>query len=585
MTALQYDKLISSYIPLPICIINKQGKVLSASERISDVFIYDRIVDSDIFTLTGVKTADLWESLVNKTYPIIRRNDKFFKMVSQEINYDDEVLLSILFNDVTTLEDLKERYNNERICIAKIEVDNYDELVANMTVEERLSLPNEIDKIIRKWAELGNASITRNENNSYALAFGQVFLSKMTELKFSILDEVRALDTGADFPASLSIGVGAGGKTPAETEEYADAALDLALGRGGDQAVVKRNKKIEYFGGTLQTVEKRNKGKSRIVGHALKQLIDQSKKIFIMGHTNPDMDCFGASLGIMRLCALYDVEPYIVIDNYKEALQVIFKQARESDEYRFISSEKAKALADKESLLIVLDTHRPSMVQCPELLDICERVVVIDHHRRVEDFIENPVLAYMESYASSTCELVTEILQYMTSKKTLIKLEAEALMAGMTIDTNGFTVKAGVRTFEAAAWLRRQGADPTEVSRFFQEDIESFEIKSKALAEARFYDNGIVVSVCSRPHPDEQVICAQVANQLLGIRGVKASFVAGINGDGRTVLSARSLGEINVQTVMEKFNGGGHLTTAAAQVDIPPCEAIERVLEIMEVEQ
>ena len=210
-----------------------------------------------------------------------------------------------------------------------------------------------------------------------------------------------------------------------------------------------------------------------------------------MGHSNPDMDCFGAALGVMRLCALREIEPYIVIDNYKEALQVIFKQAKESDEYRFINSEKAKSLADKDSLLIVLDTHRPSMVECPELLEICERVVVIDHHRRVEEFIENPVLAYMESYASSTSELVTEILQYMTSKKTLIKLEAEALLAGITIDTNGFTVKAGVRTFEAAAWLRRQGADPTEVSRFFQEDLESFEIKAKALAEAHFYEEGM----------------------------------------------------------------------------------------------
>ena len=469
------------------------------------------------------------------------------------------------------------------MCVAKIQVDNYDELMADMAAQERQSLTNSIDRIIRRWAERASASINEIDNNIYVITFEQYFLEKLKSLKFSILDEVRSLETSADFPASLSIGVGVGGRNPAETEEYADAALDLALGRGGDQAVVKKNRKIEYFGGTLQTVEKRNKGKSRIVGHALKQLIDQSKKIFIMGHSNPDMDCFGAALGVMRLCALREIEPYIVIDNYKEALQVIFKQAKESEEYRFINSEKAKSLADKDSLLIVLDTHRPSMVECPELLEICERVVVIDHHRRVEEFIENPVLAYMESYASSTSELVTEILQYMTSKKTLIKLEAEALLAGITIDTNGFTVKAGVRTFEAAAWLRRQGADPTEVSRFFQEDLESFEIKAKALAEAHFYEEGIVVSICSRRHPDEQVICAQVADQLLTVRGVKASFVAGINGEGRTVISARSLGEINVQTVMERFNGGGHLTTAAAQVDMPPGEAIRKVLEIMEV--
>lgn len=587
MAPLSSEKVISSYVPLPICIINRQGKVLSASDKINEVFIYDEIVDSDIFTLTGIKAAELYESVENEQYASIRRNEKIFKLIPKVIEKDngEEALLSVLFNDVTTLEELKERYNDEKMCLAKVQVDNYDELVADMTAQERQTLTNSIDAIIRKWAEKADASVNEIDNNNYIIAFENYFLEKLIAVKFSILDEVRGLETSSDFPASLSIGVGAGGKTPAETEEYADAALDLALGRGGDQAVVKRNRKIEYFGGTLQTVEKRNKGKSRIVGHALKQLIDQSKKIFIMGHTNPDMDCFGAALGVMRLCALREVEPYIVIDNYKEALQVIFKQAKDSDEYRFINSEKARTIADKDSLLIVLDTHRPSMVQCPELLDICERIVVIDHHRRVEEFIENPVLAYMESYASSTCELVTEILQYMTSKKTLIKLEAEALLAGITIDTNGFTVKAGVRTFEAAAWLRRQGADPTEVSRFFQEELQSFSIRAKALAEAHFYEEGIVVSVCGKSHPDEQVICAQVADQLLTVRGVKASFVAGINGEGRTVISARSLGEVNVQTVMEKFNGGGHLTTAAAQVDMAPGEAVRKILEIMEVGQ
>lgn len=599
MTALSSKKRDIYYVPLPVCLINRQGKVLSASDKINEVFLYDELIGSDIFTLTGVKASELFEAAGSEQYPVIRRNNKSFRLVPTMVSFgglkdsggqtgeaeQEEELLSVLFNDVTTFEELKEKYNDERICIAKVQVDNYDELTADMSAQERQSLTNAIDMIIRKWAEKANASINELDDHVYVINFEQYFLEKLIDIKFSILDEVRGIETSADFPASLSIGVGAGGKNPAQTEEFADAALDLALGRGGDQAVVKRNRKIEYFGGTLQTVEKRNKGKSRIVGHALKQLIDQSKKIFIMGHSNPDMDCFGAALGVMRLCAIRDVEPYIVIDNYKDALQIIFKQAKDSDEYRFINSERAKALADKDSLLIVLDTHRPSMVECPELLDICERIVVIDHHRRVEEFIENPVLAYMESYASSTCELVTEILQYMTSKKALIKLEAEALLAGITIDTNGFTVKAGVRTFEAAAWLRRQGADPTEVSRFFQEDKESFMIRARALAEAHFYEDGIVVSLCSQAHPDEQVICAQVADQLLTVRGVKASFVAGTNGEGRTVISARSLGEINVQTVMEKFNGGGHLTTAAAQVDISPGEAIRKVLEIMEVTQ
>lgn len=582
---LKLENFISSCIPLPACIIDSNGKVLGVSDKISEVFLYDGIIGGDIFALTGIKTTELYEAAESDSHPVLKRNDRTFRLMCQKSSCAQDSDLVILFGDVTNLEDLKEKYNSEKICIAKIQIDNYDELMANTPMESKISVSNEIDRIVRKWAEKLNASINGMKNNSYMVAFEQQFLDKAIAAKFDVLDEVRDIETGADFPVSLSIGVGAGGRSPLQTEEYADAALDLALGRGGDQAVLKRNIKVEYFGGKLQTVEKRNKGKSRIVGHALRQLIDQSKKIFIMGHSNPDMDCFGASLGVMRLCSICDREPYIVIDNYKEALQTVFKQAKDSDTYKFISSEKAKSLADKDSLVIVLDTHKPSMVQCPGLLEICERTVIIDHHRRVEDFIENPVLAYMESYASSTSELVAEILQYMISKKALVKLEAEALLAGITVDTNGFAVKTGVRTFEAAAWLRRQGADPTEVSRFFQEDIESFAIKAEALANAKRYEEGIMTSVCNRPYADEQVICAQVADQLLTVKGIKASFVAGTNSEGMTVISARSLGEVNVQVIMEKFNGGGHLTTAAAQVDISPEEAINKILEIMEVEQ
>lgn len=367
-----------------------------------------------------------------------------------------------------------------------------------------------------------------------------------------------------------------------QTEEYANAALDLALGRGGDQAVVKRNIKIEYYGGKLQTVEKSNKGKSRIVGHALKQLIEQSRKIFVMGHRYPDMDSFGASLGIMRLCTLSEKEPFIVIDEFNDSLQAIFRQAKESENYKFISSEKAAAMAEAEDLLIVVDTHRPSMVQCPELLGICEKVVVIDHHRKVEEFIENPVLAYMESYASSTSELVAEILQYMTTKKVLLKLEAEALLAGITVDTNGFAMKTGVRTFEAAAWLRRQGADPTEVKRFFQEDLYNIRLKAAAISATEILGGDIAITTCQQVMPDAQLICAQVADQLLTIKGVKASFVVGRNNEMKTVISARSMGEINVQVIMEKFGGGGHLTTAAAQVDSSIDETVEKIMNVLE---
>ena len=585
MSVEKQEKNLKSYMPMPLCIINCQGKVVDANEHIGDVFIYDDIVDADIFTLTGLKTADLYAAAENDTHPLLRRNEKIFRLIMYKNGEGENSDLGIIFHDVTSLEELKDRYNNEKPCMAKILVDNYDQLFDSSGSAPNLSLSTEIDKTIRKWAARINASVTRVKSSSYTIWFEQQYLDRLIANKFDILDDVRQLESGADFPASLSMGIGVGGKTMTQTEEYADAALDLALGRGGDQAVVKRNIKIEYYGGKLQTVEKSNKGKSRIFGHALKQHIDQSKRIFIMGHRNADMDSFGAALGIMRLCALFEKEPYIVIDEISEGMTAIFRQAKENETYKFITSEKALVMAQEgeDDLVIVVDTHRPSLVQCPQLLDVSERIVVIDHHRRVEDFIENPVLAYMESYASSTSELVSEILQFMTSKKVLLKLEAEALLAGMTVDTNGFTVKTGVRTFDAAAWLRRQGADPTEVKRFFQEDFYNIRLKAVAMAAARFFDGGVAIATCEQVSQDAQVLCAQVAYQLLTVKGVKVSFTVGRNMEMKTVISARSLGEVNVQIIMEKFGGGGHLTTAAAQVDSSIDETVSKIMEIMEV--
>ena len=583
MSEKDLEKRISSYIPLPVCIINRQGKVMEASRKIGEVFLYDGIQEGDIFALTGIKTAELYEAESKGVHPLLHRNDRIFRLLLQKMDPElEESNLAIMFDDVTGMEELKDMYRNEKLCFAKVQVDNYDELTSSAATETRLALSSEIDKIIRRWGSKISASVNRIRNNAYVICFEQQHLDKLAANKFDILDEIRGLETGTDFPASLSIGVGAGGKTPAQTEEYADAALDLALGRGGDQAVVKRNLKIEYFGGKLAAVEKSNKGKSRIVGHALKQLIKQSRNVFIMGHKNPDMDSFGAALGIFRLCELFEKKAYIVLEEHNEALQTIYLQARRSENYQIIGREKAISLADGESLVIVVDTHRPSMTECPQLLTMTERVAVIDHHRKMEEFIENPTLAYMESYASSTCELVTEILLYMGGKKSLVKLEAEALLAGMTIDTNGFAVRTGVRTFEAAAWLRRQGADPTEVKRFFQKDPLTFQIHAQGLASARFFENGMALSVCEIPHADEQVICAQVADQLLTVKGVRAAFVLGTNAAGITVVSARSLGAVNVQVIMEKFGGGGHLTMAAAQLNEPKEDVAERIIEVME---
>jgi len=574
MAEKRIEKLLAAYVPIPMCIINSNGKVTRASGRIDEVFKYDGIKDADIFALTGIKFTDFLKSAKGEKNLILARNDKKFKIQVSGIGAEADTSFGLYFIDITNYETLKIKYNDEKPCMATINVDNFDELTSSNSDEMRLSIISNVDKTIRQWCLKINASITKHKEHMYLIVFENQYMEELVESKFPILDDIREIETEADFPVTLSIGIGVGGKTPAQTDQYASDALDLALGRGGDQAVVKKGSKIEYYGGKMKTVEKGNKGKSRIVAHVLRQLIDQSSKVLIMGHKYPDMDSFGSALGVFRIAAARNKEAHIIMNAYNETLQEVYSLAREKETYSFINNEKALDLIDKETLVVVLDTHRPSLVECQELLTQTDRIAVIDHHRRAEESIENATLAYMEPYASSTSELVTEILQYSLEKKTIIKFEAEALLAGITVDTNRFSVKTGVRTFEAASWLRRSGADTTSVKRYFQTDVESFKLRANAIVSAKISEEGIAYSVCEGFHPDMQVISAQAADELLTIKGVRASFVAGTSEIGKTVISARSLGEINVQTVMEKLSGGGHLTNAGAQVEIVPEEAL-----------
>jgi len=429
-------ELMSAYILQPMCVLNRKGKIIFANGHMTEVFIYEGIEDSDFFALTGIKTADLFEDTATSGTHILERNGKQFKLVTKQEGEGEEAKLLVYFYDVTNYESLKDRYNDEKICVSRINIENYDELIASTAANNQMGVSTEVDKIIRNWADKIGGSLNKLNNSQYIMYFEYVQAEKLIESKFAILDDVRQIETEADFPVSLSIGIGIGGKSLVATDEYASAALDLALGRGGDQAVVKRVNKIEYYGGKMQTVEKGNKGKSRVVAHALKQLIEQSKRVIIMGHINPDMDCFGAALGIHRMCAMSNRDSYIVINEVNDSLDRIYRQAKETQNYQFINSKKAESIIDKDTLVVLVDTHRPSYAEDGGLLKMTDKIVVIDHHRRAEDAVENPTLSYIESYASSTCELISEILQYAAPKKTLIKLEAEALLGGITIDTN-----------------------------------------------------------------------------------------------------------------------------------------------------
>lgn len=585
MYAGRIEKLLAHYSIVPTCIVNQLGKITKANSKIAEVFKYDGITGNDIFALTGIKIQEIIRAAEEGSFLVLKRNDKAFKILTGFIGEGETAAIMLYFVDITSFENLKEMYNDNQTCIALINVDNFDELMNSAGEGRELAVSAEIDKHIRAWVENMGAAVARYRDHLYEVVLTHKNYKNIVANKFDILDEIRQIETETDFPATLSIGIGIGGKTIKESEDYAQGALDLALGRGGDQAVVKNVTNFEYYGGKSQSVEKGFKGKSRIIAHALRLLMNQSSKIFIMGHKNPDLDSFGAALGIHRMAKIVGKEVFVVLNTYNDSMVDMIEDARKTEEYAFISTEKALSLADENSLVVVVDTHRPQLVESIELVEKVKRTVVIDHHRRAEDVLPHQILSYMESYASSASELVTEVVQYAnekSKKKILTKLEADALLAGIMVDTNRFAVKAGVRTFEAASWLRRAGADLINVRRYFQADSESLRVKALCLANAKFYEGGVAMSVCPGENINSQIINSQVADELLTIKGIKASFVAGRNEQGRTVISARSLGDINVQIVMEKFGGGGHLNTAGAQVEDTPEEILERIKEALE---
>ena len=577
MYAGRIERLLAYYTPAPMCIVNSQGKVSRASQKIADVFKYDNIVDYDIFALTGIKMAEIIEAAKEDKVLYIERNDRIFKIFCSFLGEEENASIMMYFQDVTSYDKLKTMYNEEKVCLALVNIDNYDELAANEGEDREMAILTELDILIRRWASELDAAVIRYRDPLYEIVLRYKDVKQLAEGKFEILDRARSVKTDADFPVTLSIGVGIGGKTMAETDDYAQDALDLAMGRGGDQAVVKNIRNLEFYGGKSQSVEKSNKGKSRIIAHALKALMAQSSKVFIMGHKNPDMDCFGAALGVYRIALSAGKEPYIVFGEYNETMTDIVTDAKKDGTYQFISAESAIGMADERSVVVVVDVHRPSIVESMELIEKVDQLAVIDHHRKAKDVLPNQTISYMESYASSASELVTEMLQYVTDRKSIRKLEADALLAGIMLDTNRFAVKAGVRTFEAASWLKRVGADLQTVRRYFQSNATNFRARALGVASARILDGGIAMSICEGKNINSQIINSQVADELLTIKGVEASFVAGQDENGMTVVSARSLGNLNVQSVMEAFGGGGHLNTAGAKTDVPPEQILKDI--------
>ncbi|MBF4695481.1 DHH family phosphoesterase [Fusibacter ferrireducens] len=554
-------------LPVPLVVTDLEGKVNWYNSKFTDMVSEKSVIGKRIDKLVNtlqfeqIKNGDLIESIRvgDRTYNV------FANMVSLDDDNPQEVIWMLYWFDTTDLANLASKYEDEKPVLALIYVDNYDD-VMNETKEEKIPfVTSEIEKKINLWATRMNGMIKRYQKDKYVVIFEAKYLENIEAKRFTILDDIREIDAGNKIPVTLSIGIGVNGKNPSGLEEDAYACLELALGRGGDQAVVRKKNAFEFYGGKTKAVEKRNRVKARVVAHGFKAIIEESSKVVIMGHKSPDMDSFGAAVGVYRAVLNMGKSAYVVLNEVTDAIVNVHATFKDHDLYHFVSSEEAIDLVDENTVLVVVDTHKPSLTECPELIEACDRVVLIDHHRRSTEFIEKAILKYLEPYASSTAELITEILQYMENKPKIEKEEADALLAGITVDTKNFSLKTGVRTFDAAAYLRRQGADTIRVRQLFQDDLETFTEKANIVGNAMRYRETIAISTTDKTAKSIQLIAAQAADDLLNIRGITASFVIAKKEDGTVFISGRSLGDVNVQIILETLGGGGHLEVAGAQ--------------------
>jgi c-di-AMP phosphodiesterase-like protein len=488
------------------------------------------------------------------------------------------------FREVTRLARIEHRYQQDQVFFGIMHMDNFEEAGQGLTDQNRTLLLSNVTGAITRWAEKHDICLRRLDSDKFFLILRRETLDAVIRSRFEILDEVREMTRHNPIPITLSIGVSTVGQALLERAENAQGALEIALARGGDQAVVQSGERMLFFGGKMVAVEKRTRVRARVISHALGNLIRDSERVLIMGHAKPDMDAMGAAIGVLKAVRLQQRPGYIVLDDENPSIERLMEAVANHDELkdRIVSPERALQLTGPGTLLIMVDTHKPSLTIEPRLVGKVKRVVVIDHHRRGEEFVQDPVLVYLESYASSTSELVTELLQYQGSRISLDTLEATALLAGMVVDTRNFMVRAGSRTFEAASFLRRHGADLTMVQTLLKEDLRQFVKRAEIVKNTEVVYDKIAIAVAEEDERYGQLLIAQAADTLLNMQGVTASFVIGMLEDGRVAISARSQGDLNVQLVMEALGGGGHLTNAAVQLKgVSLTEARERLMETL----
>lgn len=598
----QIQKKLLRDLELPSALLDETGKVIWTNRLFEETIHKPKGFNKDIRTIFPTITreklpketeeiAEVSFAFEEKEFTAKMRRIPMAEMVENSDIFESDgqyegFLVALYLFDETALRIALRENDNQSLCVGLLYIDNYEEALESVEEVRRSLLMALIERKLNKYFASYDGIVKKMEKDKFFVIIRKQSLRRLKDNRFDLLEDVKTVNIGNDMSVTLSMGIGTDGMTYAQNYEFARTSIDLALGRGGDQVVVKSPEGVSYFGGKSQQLEKNTRVKARVKALALKEIISAKDKVIVMGHSNTDVDSFGAAVGIYRIAKTLGRNAYIVVNTVNQMTRPwvdVFNERLDKDEMVIVNNAQAMELADNNTVLVVVDVNKPSYTECPELLKHCRSIVVLDHHRQGEEVIENATLSYVEPYASSACEMVAEILQYVEDGIKVKSVEADCLYAGIVVDTNSFVAKAGVRTFEAAAFLRRNGADVTRVRKMFREDANDYRAKADAVSQAKVFMGEYAISVCQADGVSSPtVVGAQAANELLNILGIKASFVLTDYSD-TIFISARSIDELNVQVVMEKLGGGGHINVAGAQMkDVSVEEACEKLKNVLQ---
>lgn len=578
----QVQRQLLYELSIPYCLLDNKGNILWMNASMQASINRKNDLNKNISTIIPELSANVFRNFEDFKEIRVAFNDRDYRVEMKRISADiitqgvnilakdyNSSLVAMYMFDETDINQYIQKIRDERFVVGLVYIDNYEDALESVDDVRRSLFVGLVDKRVNKYFSAGAAIIRKLEKDKYLVVFRYKFLEKLLADKFSLVEDIKSVKVGNEKTLTLSIAIGTGAADYARNYDIAKAAMDLALGRGGDQAVIKDGEKIYYYGGKSQQMEKNTRVKVRVKAHALRQILEANDNVLIMGHNLPDIDSFGSALGIYIIVKKFGKEAHIVFGEISSSVRPFMNRFIDKEEYpddMFIKKEEAENYLTASTVVIVVDVNRPQRTECPQLLDKCKTIIVFDHHRRSSDTITGAVLSYVDPYASSACEMVTEMIQYVDDGIKLKAFEADALYAGISIDTDGFNSKSGPRTFEAAAFLRRHGADVTRVRKMLRNDMNEYKAIASAVSKSEVYKSAFAITVFDGEGLESPTIGgAKAANQLLDISGIKASFVI-TQYEDKLYISARSIDEVNVQLVMEKLGGGGHMSIAGAQL-------------------